>query len=206
MDAYLTKPVRQSELLRTVLGVLNAYRSNRTARTAALQAGQSIIAMSSALAPAVSTEQHLEKKPPSPPGTGLHILLAEDNRVNQTLATRLLAKDGHTVVIAGDGREALAALDRESFDLILMDVQMPEMDGFEATAAIRIREKDTGAYIPIVAMTARAMSGDREKCVSAGMDDYVSKPVSLAELSAAISRVMGNRRTNSPAAQIKSRS
>jgi CheY-like chemotaxis protein len=98
-----------------------------------------------------------------------------------------------TFVIAGDGRQALAALDRESFDLVLMDVQMPEMDGFEATAAIRAREKDTGAHIPVVAMTARAMSGDREKCITTGMDDYVSKPINLAELSAAIGRAMDSR-------------
>ena len=198
VDAYLTKPVRQSELLRTILGALNAHSSNRTDQIAAPQVGQSIIAMSSALhdtpsnggPPVRSTEPQLDKKPTSPPSTGLHILLAEDNRVNQTLAMRLLAKRGHTVVIAGDGREALAALDRESFDLVLMDVQMPEMDGFEATAAIRAREKDTGAHIPIVAMTARAMSGDRERCITAGMDDYVSKPINLEELSAAIGRAM----------------
>jgi two-component system, sensor histidine kinase and response regulator len=196
VDAYLTKPVRQSELLRTILGALNAHSANRADQIAARQVGQSIIAMSSALhdepsnggPPVRLTEPQLDKKPTSPPSTGLHILLAEDNRVNQTLAMRLLAKRGHTVVIAGDGREALAALDRESFDLVLMDVQMPEMDGFEATAAIRAREKDTGTHIPIVAMTARAMSGDRERCITAGMDDYVSKPINLAELSAAIGR------------------
>jgi two-component system, sensor histidine kinase and response regulator len=113
--------------------------------------------------------------------------------VNQTLAMRLLAKRGHTVVIAGNGHEALAKLGQEPFDLVLMDVQMPEMDGFEATAVIRAREKETGAHIPIVAMTARAMSGDREKCISSGMDDYISKPVSLVELSGAIDRVMFRR-------------
>jgi two-component system, sensor histidine kinase and response regulator len=201
VDAYLTKPVRQSELLRTILGALKAHSSNSAEQSVVPQVGQSIIAMSSALngkasgrAPSVRpTKPQLHKKPTLPPGTGLHILLAEDNRVNQTLATRLLEKQGHTVVIAGDGRETLAALDRESFDLVLMDVQMPEMDGCEATSVIRAREKDTGAHIPIIAMTARAMSGDREKCITTGMDDYVSKPVSLAELSAAIGRVMDSR-------------
>jgi two-component system, sensor histidine kinase and response regulator len=125
--------------------------------------------------------------------TGLRILLAEDNRVNQTLAARFLAKHKHTVVIAGDGREAIAALEREPFDLVLMDVQMPEMDGFEATAVIRERERVTGSHLPIVAMTARAMSGDREKCFAAGMDDYLSKPVSMADLAAAIGRVITAR-------------
>jgi len=97
------------------------------------------------------------------------------------------------VVITNNGLETLAALDRESFDLVLMDVQMPEMDGFEATAAIRARESASGAHIPIVAMTARAMNGDREKCIVSGMDDYVSKPVNSAELSAAIARVAARK-------------
>jgi signal transduction histidine kinase/CheY-like chemotaxis protein len=174
VDAYLTKPVRQSELLRTMLGALKAHSSSSTDQIAVLQVANSIIAMSSALngevservPPVRSTKPQLHKKLTLSPSTSLHILLAEDNRVNQTLATRLLEKHGHTVVIARDGRETLAALDRESFDLVLMDVQMPEMDGFEATAVIRAREKDTGAHIPIVAMTARAMSGDRENCIT----------------------------------------
>jgi CheY-like chemotaxis protein len=182
-----------------MLGALKAHSSNSTEQIAVPHVvGHSIIAMSSALngeasgrvPPVRSTKPQLHKKPTLPPSTGLHILLAEDNRINQTLATRLLEKHGHTVVIAGDGRETLAALDRESFDLVLMDVQMPEMDGFEATAVIRAREKDTGAHIPIVAMTARAMSGDREKCITTGMD---GKPISLAELSAAIGRAMDSR-------------
>ena len=201
VDAYLTKPVRQSELLRTMLAALKAHSSNSTDQIVAPQIGESIIAMNGALKGNTServrsvgsTKPQLHKKPTLPPSTGLHILLAEDNRVNQTLAMRLLEKHGHTVVIAGDGREALGALDREPFDLVLMDVQMPEMDGFETTAVIRAREKDTGAHIPIVAMTARAMSGDREKCITTGMDDYVSKPINLAELSAAIGRAIDSR-------------
>jgi CheY-like chemotaxis protein len=206
VEAYLTKPVRQSELLRTMLGALNAHRPLRTDQTVAPQVAQSIVAMGRALndkpadrGPSVRpTEPHFDKKPTSPPRMGLHVLLVEDNRVNQTLATRLLEKHRHTVVIAGDGRAALAALERESFDLVLMDVQMPEMDGLETTVAIRAREKDTGAHVPIVAMTARAMSGDQEKCNTAGMDDYVSKPISMAELSAAIGRAMAGRETTSP--------
>ena len=127
------------------------------------------------------------------PATGrgersLHILLAEDNEVNQQLAVKTLQKRGHTVVVAGNGREALAALEQETVDLVLMDVQMPEMDGFAATAAIREREKGTGRHIPIVALTAHAMKGDRERCLAAGMDAYVSKPLRVEELFDAIAR------------------
>ncbi len=116
----------------------------------------------------------------------LHILLAEDNAVNQKMATRILEKRGHTVVVALDGRKALAALEQQQFDVVLMDVQMPEMDGFEATAAIREKEKATGTHIPIVAMTAYAMKGDRERCLEAGMDGYISKPIKSQELFDAI--------------------
>jgi two-component system sensor histidine kinase/response regulator len=107
----------------------------------------------------------------------LHILLAEDNAVNQKLAVRMLEKRGHTLVVAGTGKEALAAWKNERFDLILMDVQMPEMDGFEVTAAIRQAEHLTGGHIPIVAMTAYAMSGARQRCLEAGMDGYIPKPI-----------------------------
>ena len=116
----------------------------------------------------------------------IHILLAEDNPVNQKLAARMLEKRGHTVVLADDGEMALASLESRSFDLVLMDVQMPKMDGFEATAAIRDREKETGSHIPIIAMTASAMKGDRERCLEAGMDGYVPKPVQMNELLGAV--------------------
>jgi signal transduction histidine kinase/DNA-binding response OmpR family regulator len=197
VDAYLTKPLRHGELLTTILRVITARSSNHSVRADATQIVQGLAAMGSALEPGLAgtAETHADMNP-APTRAGLRILLAEDNRVNQTLATRLLAKDGHTVVIATNGHEALAKLGQESFDLVLMDVQMPEMDGFEATAIIRAREKETGSHIPIVAMTARAMRGDREKCFESGMDDYVSKPVNLAELAAAIERVMfGDRLT-----------
>jgi CheY-like chemotaxis protein len=119
-----------------------------------------------------------------------HILLVEDNLVNQTLALRLLEKRGYTVVISANGQDALSALTRESFDAVLMDVQMPIMDGFEATAAIRAQEKTSGAHLPIIAMTANAMQGDRERCLAAGMDDYVTKPMRAAELYAAVERMI----------------
>ena len=120
--------------------------------------------------------------PTTPPRPALRLLLAEDNAVNQRLATRLLEKRGHTVTVAANGRQAVDVLEREPFDLVLMDVQMPEMDGFEATAAIRCREQVHGGHIPIVAMTAHAMKGDRERCLAAGMDGYVSKPLQAQEL------------------------
>lgn len=112
----------------------------------------------------------------------LHVLLAEDNPVNQELAVELLEMRGHSVRIAGNGVEVLAALDRESFDVILMDVQMPEMDGFQATGAIRNREKQSGTHIPIIAITGFAMKGDRQRCLDAGMDGYISKPLRSKEL------------------------
>jgi two-component system, sensor histidine kinase and response regulator len=123
---------------------------------------------------------------------GLRILLAEDNEVNQELAVSLLTKYGHSVLLAGDGREALSAWEKESFDLILMDLQMPVMGGLEATAAIRRREVSTGLHIPIIAMTAHAMKGDRENCLAAGMDGYIPKPISVKGLLEAIDAVAGN--------------
>jgi two-component system sensor histidine kinase/response regulator len=124
----------------------------------------------------------------------MRVLLAEDNPVNQRLAVRILEKWGHSVVVAGNGRKALEAWGnscggRECFDLILMDVQMPEMSGTEATGAIREQEKATGAHIPIIAMTAHAMEGDREKCLSAGMDHYVTKPIDQKRLFEAVEGV-----------------
>jgi PAS domain S-box-containing protein len=123
----------------------------------------------------------------------LRILLAEDNLVNQRLATRVLERDGHQVTIAGNGIEALRRLDEGHFDAVLMDVQMPGMSGFECTAAIRERERSTDKHLPIVAMTAHAMKGSREKCIAAGMDDYVAKPFRPVELFAALERGMRHR-------------
>ncbi len=161
ISACLTKPVVQSQLLDAILNVLGA-------KTAA---------------PQPQLPSAAEAPPASP---GLRVLLAEDNPVNQKLASRLLERRGHTVALAGNGRIALDLLDRESFDLMVMDVSMPEMDGFQTAAAIRLRERGTAAHIPIIAMTAHAMKGDREKCLAAGMDGYVSKPVQAKELFAAV--------------------
>jgi PAS domain S-box-containing protein len=120
-----------------------------------------------------------------------HILLAEDNPVNQQLISRMLVNRGHTVEVVNTGAEALSALESQAFDLVLMDVQMPEMDGLEATAAIRTRERDTSHHMPIIAMTAHAMRGDREKCLDAGMDAYVSKPMTATALYTAIDQLLG---------------
>ncbi len=162
--AYLTKPVRQSELLDAMLQVLGGV----TPANAPAAVSQPL--------PELSVRR-------------LRILLAEDNQVNQRLATRLLEKHGHAVALANNGREALAAFDREAFDLVLMDVQMPEMDGFEAAAAIRQRETASGAHTPIIALTAHAMKGDDRRCLAAGMDAYVAKPIQAKELFAAIANL-----------------
>jgi CheY-like chemotaxis protein/HPt (histidine-containing phosphotransfer) domain-containing protein len=129
--------------------------------------------------------------PAGPPAKPLRVLLAEDNHVNRTLATRVLEKRGHEVVSAVNGREAIDRLTHAStpFDLVLMDVQMPELDGLSATISIRQHERASGGHTPIVAMTAHAMTGDRERCLAAGMDDYLSKPIRPAELIAAVERI-----------------
>ncbi|HEX5482182.1 MAG TPA: response regulator, partial [Terriglobia bacterium] len=164
--AYLTKPIRQADLQAAMLRALG-------------------------LAPViVAREEILAAARPSsemePAAAALHILLAEDNPVNQQLALRLLEKRGHSVTLAQNGREALALLGHHVFDLVLMDVQMPEMNGFEAAAAIREQEHKTGGHIPIVAMTAHAMKGDEERCLAAGMDGYIAKPIQAKLLFEAI--------------------
>jgi signal transduction histidine kinase/DNA-binding response OmpR family regulator len=165
--AYLIKPIKQSDLLETILKVLSVPVEE----------------------PATQQESRGEATPSSD-ARPLRILLAEDNAVNQRLALRLLEKQGHHVVLATNGKEALAGVMREAFDVVLMDVQMPEMDGLEATAAIRLWEKETGRHQPIIAMTAHAMKGDRERCLGAGMDSYVSKPIQAKELWKAIDQVL----------------
>ncbi len=157
--AYLTKPVKQSDLFDVIVDALgtSALESETTHGRITTASGN------------VSED--------TPTANRFMILLAEDNAVNQRVAVRLLQKQGHTVSVAENGREALRRLEKERFDLVLMDVQMPEMDGLEATAAIRAQEKLTGQHLPIVAMTAHAMAGDRERCLESGMDGYVSKPI-----------------------------
>jgi CheY-like chemotaxis protein len=142
----------------------------------------------SALLDAIAQSLGLAAEAESPPRTlseprrKLRILLAEDNAINQKLAVRLLEKQGHSVTVANDGREAVAAVENGEFDVVLMDVQMPNMGGLEAAAAIRALERCTGEHVPIVAMTAHAMKGDRESCLNVGMDAYVSKPIQPGQL------------------------
>jgi signal transduction histidine kinase/CheY-like chemotaxis protein len=157
ISSYLTKPVRQADLLTQICRVLE--RTGTRSATVNPQAESAASSIRSA-----------------------RILLAEDNLVNQRVAVGLLARRGHTVTVANNGREAVEALQRERFDLVLMDVQMPEMGGFEATAVIREREAQAGYRTRIVAMTAHAMTGDRERCLAAGMDGYLSKPINQALL------------------------
>jgi signal transduction histidine kinase/CheY-like chemotaxis protein/HPt (histidine-containing phosphotransfer) domain-containing protein len=152
----LLKPIKQSELLDAIQKIL-----------APAQAAEE---------PAAPSAEPLPRRP------SLRILLAEDNVVNQRVAVSLLKGAGHRVVVAGNGKEALAAVERESFDLILMDVQMPVMDGFESTAQLRAREQATGQRVPVIALTAHAMKGDRERCLAAGMDGYLAKPIRASEL------------------------
>jgi CheY-like chemotaxis protein len=118
----------------------------------------------------------------------LAILLGEDHPASQQLVAAMLRQEGHTVTVAGDGVEVLAALERQPYDVVLMDIQMPRMDGLQATSEIRSREIRTGCHIPIIALTAHAMTGDRQRCLDSGMDDYVAKPVRPEELRAALAR------------------
>ena len=170
ISAHLAKPIQPSELLDAILSALSLH---------AIEPSQT----------QDKTQDETQSLPQSNWRQGMKVLLAEDNAVNRTLATRLLQKHGHTVVVVENGRQALEALERETVDLVLMDVQMPEMDGLEATAAIREKEKKTGDHLPIIALTAHAMKGDREKCLAAGTDDYLTKPIRTADLFAAVERL-----------------
>jgi two-component system, sensor histidine kinase and response regulator len=163
--SYLYKPVRKRELLAAILSALGQDRS------------------------APPAPAGIELPRPERP-KGLQILLAEDNRVNQTVAIRMLEKMGHSVVVAGNGQMALSLLKTQRFDMVLMDIQMPEMDGLTATRKIRESEQSTQYHLPIIAMTAHAMKGDRERCLEAGMDGYVSKPISSQLLEEAIAAAL----------------
>jgi two-component system, sensor histidine kinase and response regulator len=173
ISAYLLKPIRQSELREAIARVMGAKEQ------------QGAI-------PLITRYSLYDARDPE---TVLHVLLVEDNPVNQRLATRMLEKRGHRVVLAGNGREALEALEKGSFYLVLMDVQMPEMDGFQATAAIREKEKRGNTHLPVIALTAHAMKGDREKCLAGGMDGYLTKPIRPQELDGILESYM-NRRTS----------
>lgn len=164
--ACLMKPVRAPELADAIRGILSPQKS---------------------AAPKPKPEPS-----ETPVQASFKILLAEDNLVNQKLTVRLLEKVGHTVAVAENGKAALAQLESSSFDLVLMDVQMPEMDGLTATRTIREQEQKTRKHIPIVALTAHAMSGDREKCLQAGMDEYLSKPINARDLYQTINHVVAS--------------
>jgi signal transduction histidine kinase/CheY-like chemotaxis protein len=168
ISAYLVKPIRQSELLSAICHVLNKTPETEHA-------------------PLVTRHTLREE-------TGCRrVLLAEDNTVNQILAKRILEKRGFAVFAVGDGQAAVKALEKGHFDVVLMDIQMPEMDGFEATAAIREKERSVGGHIPIIALTANALKGDQKRCLAAGMDGYVSKPIRTGELFEAIENLIGKK-------------
>ena len=171
--AYLIKPVREVELREAILSVLHVKKQPGSRQ--------------------MVTRSSFRKD--RNPARSLRILLAEDNRVNQKVATTLLEKRGHRVVVANSGKEALAVLAGGTFDLVFMDVQMPEMDGLQATMAIREQEKVTGFHQPIIAMTALAMKGDQERCSAAGTDGYLSKPISPEQLDGALDSYV-HRRSN----------
>jgi two-component system sensor histidine kinase/response regulator len=173
---YLLKPVRQVELREAIVRVLQSAQHPTPSPVPAI------------------TRHGLQAE--AELGKVLHILVAEDNQVNQKVAARMLARRGHQVVVVSDGREALAALAHGVFDLVLMDVQMPVMDGFATTMEIREQEKLTGLYQPIIAMTAMAMKGDRERCVAAGMDGYLSKPIEAGALDAVLQSCLERRQQN----------
>ncbi|MGC8660143.1 MAG: response regulator, partial [Desulfomonilaceae bacterium] len=158
IKGYCLKPVKQSDLFEIISSSLNKSPVDQ-------------------IRPTLVTRHSLREGK-----RRLRVLLAEDNAINQTLATRILEKMGHAVTVAKNGIEVLDACERDRFDVILMDVQMPEMDGFEATRLIRQKERGTATHIPIIAMTAHAMAGDRERCLAEGMDGYVSKPINAEEL------------------------
>jgi CheY-like chemotaxis protein/HPt (histidine-containing phosphotransfer) domain-containing protein len=161
--AYLYKPVRKQELLSSILSALGQHSA---------------------------TARRILPSQPQTLSKSLHILLAEDNRVNQKVAVRMLEKMGHSIVIASNGSEALSLLATQPFDLVLMDIQMPEKDGLTATEKIREGEKQTQSHLPIIAMTAHAMMGDRERCLKAGMDGYISKPINRQQLEETIRNLL----------------
>jgi len=179
ISAYLVKPVRQSELLDMICRSLQESTQD----------------------PAHDSGQVIRTRPVNGMANQSRVLVAEDNAVNQTLARRLLEKRGYTVTVVPDGQAALDAFLSQPFDIVLMDVQMPTLDGFEATAAIRRHEQSAGTHVPIVAMTAHAIKGDAERCLAAGMDAYVAKPIRAEELYRAIEKMLGQQHRHNPCHQ-----
>jgi two-component system sensor histidine kinase/response regulator len=173
--AHLSKPIKQSDLFNCLIQTLGGPPESE-------KPGNATAVVDAA-----------DPNAGSMPCRPLVILLAEDNVVNQRVAVGVLEKRGHTVIIANNGKEAVQAVATQRFDLILMDVQMPEMDGLEATAVIRRNEAARGEHTPIIAMTAHAMKGDREHCLQAGMDDYLTKPVEVQELLMAVNRLASSK-------------
>ena len=178
ISASLTKPIKQSELFDVIISAIGEPATKKSRGNQRRKRNR--------------TEQG-----------GLRVLVAEDNEVNQLVARRIFEKLGNKVTVVGNGREALSAVKSRQFDLVAMDVQMPEMDGLAATAAIRAWEEQTGTHVPIVAMTAHAMKGDCERCLAAGMDGYVSKPIRVQELEKAISRVLSPQKGKARASLVK---
>ncbi len=189
ISAYLTKPIKQIELFDAILTVLALRNQNAEHRNL--------------------ITRHSLRRTPSEPSAGLskslHILLAEDNVVNQKVAAKILANWGHSIVVASNGKEAVNACEKEHFDLVFMDVQMPDLDGFETTRIIRAGERDGGRRLPIVAMTAHAMKGDKKKCLAAGMDDYVSKPINRDELFSVIQKFAKGSEASGNSASVSSK-
>ncbi|SMP37902.1 Signal transduction histidine kinase [Neorhodopirellula lusitana] len=185
---YMTKPVVESELHRTLLDVCDVENSDSS---------QSVQANGTVASGSNARKSGAKQAGGGAPCRSLNILLAEDGIVNQCVAKGILKTLNHEVVIADDGAKAVEAWQAGEFDVILMDVQMPEMDGLQATEVIRLAESETGKHIPIIAMTANAMKGDREECLEAGMDDYIAKPFSRNELHEALIR-WGNAPSDTP--------
>ncbi len=179
IDAHLLKPVQQEELLETIYRVMSRPAGN----------GQT------AGRPAPARELSTTPAPAAPP---LHILVAEDNEFSARLMDQLLARRGYRVRLANNGREALALAEEGVFDLLLLDIHMPELDGFGVVGAIRERERAAGGHLPVIALTARSRKEDRERCLAAGMDDFLTKPVSTAALFAAIDRLVSAHGVSRP--------
>jgi CheY-like chemotaxis protein len=165
IDTYLHKPIRTSLILKSILGAL----------------GKDLPGAGDSIRPGAGAADNLP---------ALSVLLAEDNPINQKVVTTMLEKRGHTVGVVQNGQEAVLAVEDGGYDLVLMDISMPEMDGFEATGIIRERELLSGEHMPIIALTANAMKGDAEKCIDAGMDGYVAKPMRLEALLCEMERVI----------------